>query len=123
MPGWGLSQKLSRLIGISRAKEMSLTGNFVDAHTAEKWGLVNRVVDGSVVDQAVQLGQDSATCLPHMIEKYKTMIDDGFALSFGDGMRAEARSYEAHLASVSKEAMEKQRDATMSRGRQQKSKL
>jgi len=89
MPGWGLSQKLSRLIGISRAKEMSLTGtpsnrrfhrvpgNFVDAHTAEKWGLVNRVVDGSVVEQAVQLGQDSATCLPHMIEKYKTMIDDG----------------------------------------------
>ena len=31
MPGWGLSQKLSRLIGISRAKELSLTGNFVDA--------------------------------------------------------------------------------------------
>ncbi|MGE5501382.1 MAG: enoyl-CoA hydratase, partial [Ignavibacteriales bacterium] len=31
MPGWGLSQKLSRLIGIYRAKELSLTGNFLDA--------------------------------------------------------------------------------------------
>ncbi|HEX4846857.1 MAG TPA: enoyl-CoA hydratase, partial [Novosphingobium sp.] len=43
MPGWGLSQKLSRMIGISRAKELSLTGNFIDAQTACAWGLVNRV--------------------------------------------------------------------------------
>ena len=42
MPGWGLSQKLSRLIGIGRAKELSLTGNFLDAETACAWGLVNR---------------------------------------------------------------------------------
>ncbi len=34
VPGWGLSQRLPRLIGINRAKELSLTGNFLDAHTA-----------------------------------------------------------------------------------------
>src|SRR5690606_6689039 len=45
MPGWGLSQKLSRTIGIYRAKELSLTGNFLDAERAERWGLVNRVVE------------------------------------------------------------------------------
>ena len=44
MPGWGLSQKLSRMIGISRAKELSFSGNFLDAQTACAWGLVNRVV-------------------------------------------------------------------------------
>jgi enoyl-CoA hydratase len=44
LPGWGLSQKLSRLIGVYRAKELSLIGNFIDAKTAEAWGLVNRVV-------------------------------------------------------------------------------
>jgi enoyl-CoA hydratase len=37
MPGWGLSQKLSRLIGVYRAKELSLTGNFLDAKTACEW--------------------------------------------------------------------------------------
>ena len=37
VPGWGLSQKLSRMIGISRAKELSFSGNFLDAHTAELW--------------------------------------------------------------------------------------
>ena len=34
LPGWGLSQKLSRLIGLGRAKELSLSGNFVSAHDA-----------------------------------------------------------------------------------------
>src|SRR5262249_22598137 len=43
-PGWGLSQRLSRLIGPYRAKQLSLTGNFLDARTAEAWGLVNMVV-------------------------------------------------------------------------------
>ena len=44
IPGWGLSQKLSRLIGLPRAKEMAFSGNFIDAETAERWGLVNRVL-------------------------------------------------------------------------------
>ena len=44
MPGWGLSQKLSRAIGLYRAKELSLTGNFLSAEKAYDWGLVNRVV-------------------------------------------------------------------------------
>ena len=47
MPGWGLSQKLSRIVGISRAKELSLTGNFLGAEQALAWGLVNRVVPPS----------------------------------------------------------------------------
>ncbi|HEY0301144.1 MAG TPA: enoyl-CoA hydratase, partial [Rhizomicrobium sp.] len=45
MPGWGLSQKLSRSIGIYRAKELSLTGNYLSAEQAEAWGLINRVVE------------------------------------------------------------------------------
>jgi enoyl-CoA hydratase len=43
-PGWGLSQKLSRAIGIYRAREVSLTGNWVGAEQAAAWGFVNRVV-------------------------------------------------------------------------------
>ena len=44
VPGWGLSQRLPRLIGINRAKQLSLTGNYLDAQTALAWGLVNKVV-------------------------------------------------------------------------------
>jgi enoyl-CoA hydratase len=43
-PGWGLSQKLSRAIGIYRAREVSLTGNWISAEQAAAWGFVNRVV-------------------------------------------------------------------------------
>ena len=44
MPGDGLTVRLPEAIGVRRAKEMSLTGNLIDAHTALAWGLVNHVV-------------------------------------------------------------------------------
>jgi enoyl-CoA hydratase/carnithine racemase len=44
---------VSRAIGRKRALEMVLTGNFIDAETAEKWGLVNRVVPAEQLDAAV----------------------------------------------------------------------
>jgi enoyl-CoA hydratase len=44
MPGWGLTVLLQQAIGVRRAKEMSFTGNFLDAHDAFSWGLVNHVV-------------------------------------------------------------------------------
>ena len=44
VPGWGLSQRLARLVGASRAKQLSFTGNYLDAETACRWGLVNEVL-------------------------------------------------------------------------------
>ena len=44
MPAWGLTVMLPQAIGVRRAREMSVTGNYVDAATALDWGLVNHVV-------------------------------------------------------------------------------
>ena len=44
MPGWGLTALLPEAIGERRAREMSVTGNYLDARTAAEWGLVNHVV-------------------------------------------------------------------------------
>jgi enoyl-CoA hydratase len=44
MPGWGMSVLLPQAVGIRRAREMSFTGNFMDAIEALQWGLVNHVV-------------------------------------------------------------------------------
>src|SRR5829696_6253711 len=44
MPDWGLTVLLPQAIGVRRAREMSATGNFLDAPTALAWGLVNHVV-------------------------------------------------------------------------------
>ena len=65
LPIWGLSQKLSRLIGVSRAKELSLTGNFLGAQRAEAWGLVNRVVPADeLLPQARALALDMLSLAP-----------------------------------------------------------
>jgi len=44
LPGWGLTVLLPEAVGLRRAREMSATGNYVDAQLALVWGLVNRVV-------------------------------------------------------------------------------
>lgn len=118
MPGWGLSQKLSRLIGISRAKELSLTGNFLDAETACAWGLVNRVVAPAELLPAAQaLARDIASADASMVRAYKALIDDGYALPFGAAMALEAERATAANRNVSADEVEARRLAVMERGR------
>jgi enoyl-CoA hydratase len=118
MPGWGLSQKLSRLIGISRAKELSFSGNFLDAETAERWGLVNRVYAADdLLPAAIKLAQEMATCDPVLLRNYKRIIDDGFATSFGEGQALEVSRSAEHAAGVTAQSVESARKAVTERGR------
>ena len=120
MPGWGLSQKLSRMIGISRAKELSFTGNFLDAATAERWGLVNRVVEPeALLPAALALAQDMASIEPAMLRTYKALIDEGYAASLGEGMAIEQTRSSAANGQVAAADVEERRKAVMERGRGQ----
>jgi enoyl-CoA hydratase len=120
MPGWGLSQKLSRLIGPYRARELSLSGNFLDAATAERWGLVNRVVPAdALLPAAVALAHDMATIDPAFSAAYKALINDGYALPFGQGLALEATRSTAANARVSAADVEAARGAVQERGRKQ----
>lgn len=122
MPGWGLSQKLSRLIGIYRARELSFTGNFLDAETACAWGLVNRVVSPQdLLPVARQLAQDMSSMDPQMLRHYKSLINDGFALPFGEAMALEAARSTQMNGQVSADEVEARRRAVMDRGRGQTS--
>jgi enoyl-CoA hydratase len=120
VPGWGLSQKLPRLIGISRAKELSFTGNFIGAEQAERWGLVNHVVAPEALLPTCQsLANDMLSCEPRSLRRYKRMIDEGFATSFAEGMRIEARHSLAHIADVRPEEVAGRRAGIQARGREQ----
>ncbi len=120
VPGWGLSQKLPRLVGIGRAKEISLTGNFVSAEQAERWGLVNRVVPAAELLPACRrLADDMLSCDPPSLVRYKRMIDRGWAGTFADGMRLEQRESREHLAGVTPDAVAARRAAIQERGRRQ----
>jgi enoyl-CoA hydratase len=120
MPGWGLSQKLSRLIGIHRAKELSFSGNFLDAATAERWGLVNRVVSpDALMDAARALAQDIASAPTEAVQTYKSIINDGFALSFGEGLAHEHSISSALNAQVTPDKVAANREGVQARGRTQ----
>jgi enoyl-CoA hydratase len=120
MPGWGLSQKLSRLVGIQRAKALSLTGNFLAADDALAWGLLSRVVPHDELLPAAQaLAADMLSCVPEVLRAYKGVIDDGFAGTYADGRKLESRVARDHAADVTPEAVAERRLAVQQRGRSQ----
>lgn len=120
VPGWGLSQKLSRMIGIGRAKELAFTGNFLGAETALKWGLVNHVVEPEdLLPTALKLAEDVAGIDTGFVQSYKRLIDDGFAVSFGEGMAIEAERSSAANSKVAPEQVESVRKGVQERGRGQ----
>jgi enoyl-CoA hydratase len=120
MPGWGLSQKLSRAIGIYRAKELSLTGNYLAAEQAEAWGLVNRVVaPEALLPAARALAADMLSCEPEVLRAYKRVIDEGFAATFADGLRLETKANREHARSLTAAAIAARRQGVQERGRAQ----
>jgi len=117
--GWGLSQKLSRAVGIYRAREISLGGRWVSAEQAAAWGFVNRVVaPDELMPAARALAADMLLAQPGMLERYKSIIDDGFALTFGDGMALEAQRAREFNARVSAAEIEQRREGVRARNRQ-----
>jgi enoyl-CoA hydratase len=89
MPGWGLTVLLAQRIGIGRAKEMSITGNYVDAPTALAWGLVNHVVPhDELLPFCKRLAADAVSNdqrgVRRMIQTYNevtgTTIDEGWKI-------------------------------------------
>ncbi|WP_268957472.1 enoyl-CoA hydratase-related protein [Novosphingobium resinovorum] len=89
-PGWGLSQRLSRRIGLPRALEMSLGGRPVDAATACAWGLVNHVAPAAeLMAQAEALAQAIAVHDPAFIRHYRGLIEEGRNLPLADALAHE----------------------------------
>jgi enoyl-CoA hydratase len=120
MPGWGLSQKLSRAIGVYRAKELSLTGNYLDAERARDWGLLNRVVaPAELLETCRALARDMLSCDPSVLRSYKRVIDEGFGATLAEGLRLEGDASRAHMRTVTPEAVAARRAGVQERGRAQ----
>jgi len=121
MPGWGLSQKLPRIIGMARAREMSLSGRFVDAETACAWGLVNRVVEPHrLLDEALALAGQISTIDPQFLRDYRQLMDDGYSMPLAQALEHERLCATVYNAGVTPEDIERRRLAVMERGRAQK---
>ena len=79
IPGYGGTQRLPRLVGNGRALQMIATAKMIDALTAERWGLVNSVHEGSdLLPQAVALGQQIAQQSGNALSEALAAVRDGW---------------------------------------------
>lgn len=119
MPGMGLTIRLPQLIGPDRARRMSLTGDFVDAATAQAWGLVTEVVPhGELLARAREVARHIAEIPAANIAEIRDTYDEIATLA---GERAWARESErarAWFASrFDQQRLEGQREEITRRGR------
>lgn len=95
IPGAGGTQRLARLIGIAKAKELIFTARRIDAHTALQFGLVNQVTsDESLLGQAIVLAQEIASNGPIAVRQAKYAMDVGVETDLATGLVIETKAYE-----------------------------
>jgi enoyl-CoA hydratase/carnithine racemase len=98
IPGAGGTQRLPRLIGRARAKELILTARRIDAVEAERIGLVNRIApEGRLLEVGLEVARTIAANGPVAVRAAKRAIDEGCELPQAQGLEVEARCYELTL--------------------------
>lgn len=99
IPGLGGTQRLARLVGPGRAKDLVLTGRQVGAQEAAAMGLVDRVVaDEDVLPAAMELAQGFAAGAPLALAAAKRAIDLGLGVDLASGLALETSSFAALFA-------------------------
>jgi enoyl-CoA hydratase/carnithine racemase len=100
MPGSGGTQRLPRVVGIARAKELILMGEIIDATTAAGIGLVNRVAPaGQALDVAMSMAETIAARGPVAVREAKRALDLAGETSLDDGLAQELDASERIFAS------------------------
>lgn len=121
MPGWGLTALLTDAVGRTRAREISLTGNFVTAAEALQWGLVNRVVPHAdllptVHKIAADIAGNDPLGVQQMLATYRAQEADALGQAWeleGEGARQFSK------VAVPGEKINERRQAITDRGRSQ----
>ena len=91
MPGFGGTQRLARLVGKSKALELNLSGEMINAKEAFEIGLVNRLVpEGEVMKQAAGLAKKIASKSRPAVERILKATREGLAKSLEEGLKLEA---------------------------------
>ncbi len=99
IPGAGGTQRLSRLVGPSRAKDIIFTGRFVKADEALQIGLVDKVVPAEqVYDEALAWAGQFANAATYAVRAAKESIDRGLEVDLDTGLEIERQQFAALFA-------------------------
>ena len=90
IPGYGGTQRLPRLIGEARAMELILTGRTVDAHEAERIGLVNRIVEGDAVAAGLAFAREFTGYSLPVLAFARAAVQRALDLPLQEGLKVEA---------------------------------
>lgn len=94
IPGFAGTQRLSRLVGIAKAKELVFTGDMIDAQTALSIGLVNQVVPADqLMTFSIELANKIASKGPTAVKLAKTVINKGIQADLSTGASYEAEAF------------------------------
>ena len=121
MPGGGMTIRLPQLVGINRARQMSFTGNFIDAKTAYQWGLVNEVCEhDSLMTRVMEQAKTIAEIDPLSVKEIRTMYETLGNRSDDDAYLEEAKWSRRWMKERFDAAtFESKRDGIISRGSSQ----
>ncbi|CAG8764737.1 37053_t:CDS:2 [Racocetra persica] len=96
IPGAGGTQRLTRVVGKSKAMEIVLSGRTFTAQEAEQWGLVSKVFPvGELLEKTIELGQEFAGFSQPVIQAAKESVNSAYELSLREGCRFERRIFQA----------------------------
>lgn len=91
IPGFGGTQRLPKIVGLGRAKEMLMTGGMISAEQADKWGLVNRVVpQEELLATCEELAKKAAKNSSFAIAKGIQAMNEANQIKQEDGLEMEA---------------------------------
>ena len=98
IPGAGGTQRLPRIIGIAKAKELIFTARRIDAKTALEIGLVNKVVEpDQLLPAALEMAREIAKNGPIGVAQAKFAINNGMEASLGVALPLESKAYEVTI--------------------------
>lgn len=96
MPGAGGTQRLPRVVGVSRAKELMFVGDHIDAREAHRIGLVNRVVPrADLMTTTLELARTIGQRAPLSLQAIKAAVDYGMDHALEDGLAFERARFAA----------------------------
>ena len=100
-PGAGGSQRLTRLVGKSKAMEMVLTGRMMDAAEAERCGVVARIVPAAeLVEEAVKCAERIASFSRPAVFMVKESVNRAYETTLSEGIRFERRLFQAAFSTA-----------------------